>query len=345
MTTFSRESTRIVLDEACDRIGVSHDGAELLRLGENAIYCLSSAPLVVRIARSFRHWDDATKEVAVAKWLSVAGVPAAQVWPVDQPLDVAGYPVTFWRYIAGRRGGPGDVRVLGRLLRRVHELPAPADFRLPAQDPLQRVRPRIEAARVAEDECSFLLQVFDELLAAISELEFPLPEAVNHGDAHVQNLMITDGRAELIDFEGFCWGHPEWDLAMGHGGTPVEGRPTAMGDPAAGLRHTEGVPVMRHVPLGGGPDRGEVRPRDPDIAGRHAGDVRRGHLHSTRVARRTDDSQRRRQPSPVGGGCQSALTGRGPRNVAESVTPAAAYIEAASGVRDVVILGFRGVSD
>jgi len=214
VTTFSRESTRIVLDEACDRIGVSHDGAELLRLGENAIYCLSSAPLVVRIARSFRHWDDATKEVAVAKWLSVAGVPAAQVWPVDQPLDVAGYPVTFWRYIAGRRGGPGDVRVLGRLLRRVHELPAPADFRLPAQDPLQRVRPRIEAARVAEDERSFLLQVFDELLAAISELEFPLPEAVNHGDAHVQNLMITDGRAELIDFEGFCWGHPEWDLAM-----------------------------------------------------------------------------------------------------------------------------------
>lgn len=214
MTTFSRESTRIVLDGACERIGVSHDGAELLRLGENAIYRLASAPLVVRIARSARLWDDATKEVAVAQWLAEVGIPAAQVWPVDQPLDVDGHPVTFWRYIAGRRGGPGDVRVLGRLLRRVHELPAPDDFRLPAQDPLQRVRPRIEAARVTDGERSFLLQTFDELLGAIDELQFPLPEGVNHGDAHVQNLMVADGRAQLIDFEGFCWGHPEWDLAM-----------------------------------------------------------------------------------------------------------------------------------
>ncbi|MBW0091526.1 aminoglycoside phosphotransferase family protein [Pseudonocardia sp. KRD-184] len=214
VTTFSRESTRIVLDEACDRIGVSHDGAELLRLGENAIYHVPSAPLVVRIARGPRYWDDATKEVAVAEWLKAAGIPAARVWPIDQPLDVGGHPVTFWRYIPGRRGGPGDVRVLGRLLKQVHELPPPADFRLPTQDPLQRVRPRLETARVDEDERSFLLKVFDELLAAVSELEFPLPEGVNHGDAHVQNLMITGGRAELIDFEGFCWGHPEWDLAM-----------------------------------------------------------------------------------------------------------------------------------
>lgn len=48
----------------------------------------------------------------------------------------------------------------------------------------------------------------------MDDLDFPLPESVNHGDAHMQNLMITDDRAELIDFEGFCWGHPEWDLAM-----------------------------------------------------------------------------------------------------------------------------------
>ena len=214
MTTFSRESTRLVLGEACDRVGVSDDGAELLRLGENAIYRLSSEPIVVRIARSARMWEDATKEVAVAHWLKRSGVPAARVWPVDQPLDVAGHPVTFWRYIAGRRGGPGDVRMLGRLLRQVHELPAPEDFRLPPQDPLQRVRPRIETAQIAESARSFLLRLLDELLDAIEELDFPLPESVNHGDAHVQNLMVTDGRAELIDFEGFCWGHPEWDLAM-----------------------------------------------------------------------------------------------------------------------------------
>lgn len=214
MTTFSQESTKVVLQEACERVGIGHEGAELLRLGENAIYRLADAPVVVRIARDPQHWDDATKEVSVAQWLAAAGVSAAQVWPVEQPLDVAGHPVTFWRFIAGRRGGPGDVRALGELLRRVHELSPPDNFSLPAQDPLRRVRPRIESARVAESERTFLLGLLDYLTDAIAALVFPLPESVNHGDAHVQNLMVTDGRVELIDFEGFCWGHPEWDLAM-----------------------------------------------------------------------------------------------------------------------------------
>jgi aminoglycoside phosphotransferase (APT) family kinase protein len=212
-TTFSDESTRAVLAGACVAAGLDPAGAELLRLGENAIYRLTDAPVVVRIARA-GHGEDAAKEVAVAGWLSESGVPAARLWPVEQPLDVDGHPVTFWHFIPGRRGGPGDIRALGRLLRRVHELPPPTNFTLPPQDPLQRVRPRIEAAEIAEADRSFLLALLDDLTEVIKTLNYPLPEAVNHGDAHVQNLMVTDDRVEFIDFEGFCWGHPEWDLAM-----------------------------------------------------------------------------------------------------------------------------------
>lgn len=212
-TTFSGESTRAVLTGACAAIGLNPDDAELLRLGENAIYRLACAPVVVRIARP-RHGEDAAKEVAVAEWLAGSGVPAARLWPIEQPLDVDGHAVTFWRFIPGRRGGPNDVRALGELLRRVHELPPPTDFTLPPQNPLQRVGPRIEAAEIPEVDRTFLLELLDELTDEIKVLDYPLQEAVNHGDAHVQNLMVSDGRAELIDFEGFCWGHPEWDLAM-----------------------------------------------------------------------------------------------------------------------------------
>jgi len=35
-----------------------------------------------------------------------------------------------------------------------------------------------------------------------------------HGDAHVENLMITADGPVMIDFERFAWGHPEWDLSM-----------------------------------------------------------------------------------------------------------------------------------
>ncbi len=214
VTSFSRESTKAVLHSACDRIGLDPDDAELVRLGENAIYRLRSAPAVVRIARNADHWPDATKEVAVAAWLDVCGVPAARTWPVAQPLDVDGHPVTFWRYIDGRRGAPGDVRALGELLRRVHALPRPDGFALPPEKVLGRVETRIERADVPPADRSFLLGLLDELAAAVAELSYPLSPCVTHGDAHVQNLMVTQAGVELIDFERVAWGQPEWDLSM-----------------------------------------------------------------------------------------------------------------------------------
>ncbi|GHF84121.1 DNA-binding transcriptional regulator YhcF (GntR family) [Amycolatopsis bartoniae] len=61
---FTAESTRAVLDTACRIAGVDWQGATLMRLGENALYRLASAPIVVRIAggwttgrRSRRKWQ------------------------------------------------------------------------------------------------------------------------------------------------------------------------------------------------------------------------------------------------------------------------------------------------
>ena len=49
---FSSSAVLPVLDKACQRAGLASGGAELLRFGENAIYQLAMAPVVVRIARS-----------------------------------------------------------------------------------------------------------------------------------------------------------------------------------------------------------------------------------------------------------------------------------------------------
>jgi len=213
-TRFSRAATQVVLAEVCERAGLDPDGAELLRLGENAIYRLHEPPVVIRIARNSEHWAAATKEVAVAEWLGEHDFPAARTWAVDQPLDVDGHPVTFWRYVEGRRGGPGDIRALGALLRRVNALPAPTSFALPPEDVLDRVHTRIERAPIAFADRAFLLALLDDLAAAVAELTYPLAACVTHGDAHVQNLMVTDDEVVLIDFERVAWGQPEWDLGM-----------------------------------------------------------------------------------------------------------------------------------
>lgn len=213
-TSFTGDAAMAVLGKACDRASLSPDGAESLRLGENAIYRLSSLPVVVRVARDPDHWTAAVKEVAVADWLDEHRLPAARTWQVEQPIDVDGYPVTFWRHIEGRRGGPSDVRALGALLRIVHALPAPTSFALPPEDVLGRVRVRIERAPIPTADRAFLLALLDELTAAVAELTYPLMPCVTHGDAHVQNPMVTGDGVVLIDFERVAWGQPEWDLGM-----------------------------------------------------------------------------------------------------------------------------------
>ncbi len=211
---FGSESTREVLRAACAQVGFSCADAELLRLGENALYRLVQLGVVVRIARTMMYWEDAKKEVAVARWLSGHDFPAVQPCDVPQPIAAQGHPVTFWRYIAGRPGVGSDIRNMGELLHRLHVTPVPQGFALPCQDVLGRVRRRIAIARVPDVDKSFLLSRCEDLDREVRKLEFPLSPAPTHGDAHIGNLIVRDGVPLLIDLERFSWGQPEWDLAV-----------------------------------------------------------------------------------------------------------------------------------
>lgn len=212
--SFGAESSWKVLRAACSAVGLDAEQAKLIRLGENALFHLPPSGHVVRIARTMDYRADAEKEVNVARWLADHRFPAAQAWDVSQPIIAEGHPVTFWLYIDGRSGRRGDIGTLGAVLRRLHSMPRPATFTLPAEDILERVLLRLERAAISQDDKSFLLGRFDELRAAVASLRFPLAPAPTHGDAHNENLMFVDEQPILIDFERFAWGQPEWDLAM-----------------------------------------------------------------------------------------------------------------------------------
>jgi Ser/Thr protein kinase RdoA (MazF antagonist) len=207
-------SSWATLRAACSIAGLNGSDARLIRLGENALFHLQHDGVIVRIARTMDYWADAMKEVNVAHWLAEMRFPAVQTYDVAQPLSVEGRPVTFWCFIVGRPGGRRDIATLGRVLRRLHDLPPPVPFTLPQEDILGRVRQRVECAKIPADDKSFLLERLGTLRSKVPELRYPLRAAPTHGDAHTENLMMREGHPVLIDFERFAWGQPEWDLAL-----------------------------------------------------------------------------------------------------------------------------------
>ncbi|MER5580943.1 aminoglycoside phosphotransferase family protein [Streptomyces asoensis] len=212
---FTSAGAARVLRAACRATGLDDRGAELIRLGENALFRLASVPLVVRIARGKEWLSTARKEVAVARWLAAEEFSAARVVEeVEQPLLIDGHPVTFWHLIAegDRKATYGE---LGSILRDLHALTLPAGLELPSFDPFGKQELRIDRAAIPEDDRAFLRKRRRELQDRYSELRFESLMGPVHGDAHVQNLMVDDrGRVILIDFEAFCFDHPEWDLMV-----------------------------------------------------------------------------------------------------------------------------------
>ncbi|MFF5989688.1 phosphotransferase enzyme family protein [Prauserella flavalba] len=226
---FTREKLDQVLRQTCVRLGLDHRGAKLLRFTNNAVYSLVNDPVVVRIvgSRALRH--RARKVVAVAEHFARHGVPAIRlVAGVEQPLHVDEHVVTVWEKVPGT-GGRATSAQLAVLLRQVHALPPPDG--VGHWQPLADVRARVsDAEELAPGDRRFLLERCREVEAELAELEFALPTALVHGDAHPGNVIVGDDGPVLCDFDSACAGPPEWDLI------PLAVGRQRFGDPSAWYR-------------------------------------------------------------------------------------------------------------
>src|SRR5436305_1073161 len=90
---FTVASSRTTLVRACDALGLRHEDARLIRLGENAIFHLGGEGLIARIARNRGKLSDASKELRVARWLIANDFDTAEPYDLDEPLMVDERPV------------------------------------------------------------------------------------------------------------------------------------------------------------------------------------------------------------------------------------------------------------
>jgi hypothetical protein len=242
-----------VLARACELAGLDGDGAELLRIGENAICQLAGAPVVVRIARAADRLGRVTKELCIARWLAAAGVPAVRVLDeIDQPLVVDGHPVSFWQAVTG--GDPQPTHAdLAALLARYHALPG-CPCELPPFDPFGPSAARLDAAAgtVAASDLEFLRDRCGELAGQFRRLEFALRPGPIHGDAHTSNLLTDHGQVVLLDFESAAHGPREWDLmptaiAVERYGLPEDRYREFAAAYGFDVRGWAGYPVLRDI--------------------------------------------------------------------------------------------------
>ncbi|MEU5979321.1 aminoglycoside phosphotransferase family protein [Streptomyces sp. NPDC047315] len=186
-------------------------GAELIALGENAVFAVGDA--VVKVGRSRELWERAEREVAVGAWLAAAGVPAVRPAEGGARL-VAGHPVTVWHRLpaAVRPAVPAD---LAPLLRQVHALPAP-DFALPRRELLGGVERWLRLAGDAIDpaDAAFLRARRDGFAQAAAALTPHLPPGPIHGDALPRNVHVGPDGPVLVDLETFSADLREHDLVV-----------------------------------------------------------------------------------------------------------------------------------
>ena len=213
---FTAENAGAVLLDACRAAGLDPSGAELLRLGSNAVYRLAGSPVIVRIARDPDSSEEMERAVRVARWLESEKFPAIRVLPgVQQPATVGGRVVTFWES-AQDRTEYATVAELGDLLRWLHWLEEPESLRLPYFDPFAKVRASLgKLDAVSADDRTFLEDRAGKLNKAYDRLDFVLPFGLIHGDANIGNILRDrNGKAVLSDLDGFALAPREWDLVL-----------------------------------------------------------------------------------------------------------------------------------
>lgn len=206
-----REALEPVLAAVCERAGLDHRGATLLRYVNNAVFRLRE-PYVVRIVMAPAMAYRADNAVRVARWFAEYDVPAVRpVAAIEQPVLVGEYVATVWHEVP--EVGPQPTgRDLAVLLRQVHALPDPP-FALTRWQPIADARRRLaDADDLPDADRAFLERRYAELETMLGGLDFPLPGGLIHGDAHRGNLIPGPDGPVLCDLDMACIGPREWDL-------------------------------------------------------------------------------------------------------------------------------------
>jgi aminoglycoside phosphotransferase (APT) family kinase protein len=188
----------------------------LLHIRGNAVYHLPHNDAIARIrfapTRPEVVRDQLTAALQATSWLRRLDFPVTEPLDLDQPIAVDGHLATFWHYATVIVEGARDALTLGKLIRRLHSVPAP-DISLPPANPLGSLRTDLhDCDAITPADREWLLASADLLEQRYLRATWTLGSGLIHGDAHVGNLLHAVDAVVLGDWDAVSHGPREIDL-------------------------------------------------------------------------------------------------------------------------------------
>lgn len=240
-----------ILHDACARTGLNATDAVPLHQHAATLYLFEADRVVVRLNSDPDDRARAHTVVALTRWLIRQDFPSVAPADIEQPLDMDGHTVTFWRYYPQSDRPKPTADHLGAILRQLHALPTPPVELSPYQ-PLKNLGDSVTASTsLPAQDRDWLLARRTELLDQYAQLGFPLGFGFIHGDAYPGNTLWDGDRALLGDWDEIGTGPRELDLVNTHQGARFGRTQTERGafNTAYGYDITAwaGFPVLREM--------------------------------------------------------------------------------------------------
>lgn len=216
---WTRRSAEAALHATLAEVGIAETRARLVSFRQNAVFHLADNGKSLRIYGPGEDPQRAERMVMLARHLAQLDFPSIRICalPGTQPFPVGGFPASLWHWIEEDDPKPDTAGMLGRVLRRLHDLPGCEVPDLPAFDPVGKVLGRLERLRAAATIPAGGLDTLRTALARAldmgGELRWSrLGIGVIHGDAMPGNIVVSSGAPILIDLDSAARGAREWDL-------------------------------------------------------------------------------------------------------------------------------------